>query len=910
MEIKLFEHNEIAFKKLVEKLKKSQFAAINHATGTGKSFIALKYLYEYCREKRVLYLSPTYPIFNQLIKDHMKTLGINISDFEKLDNIIYRNLLGRDMETLIKEYDIIIYDEYHRCGAKKTGKKIKEMKKIIRQKYPDKKIIGLTATDKRYLDNERNMTDELFDGEYASTLGLADAIIQGILPAPVYIILLNYLGAIDKLKDKIEKEVFYDVDKKKMLDSLKYIEKIVNQLNAGVNAFEPFIKDNKGKYIAFNSNIESIKKNNVKVKEWFGDRKINFYEVHSHQSQEKNEKVLEEFKHANDGINVLCVVDILNEGIHVNGIDGILMMRKTTSPIIYFQQLGRLLSYSGRKDELVVWDLVGNIKNHKVIYELYKDVQERAKKLIKEDSENKELYETILKRFKIIDNTTIISDKLSALSESLSKENIIKQRLTTAINILSGKIKVDDFNQKVQAHIDLYTYFNFVNLDMYKQISDLDIMKPEELSVSFEAFEKRLNGCECLHDKNIADNELMVKTLNDYYETNGRIPSVLSSDKDEQALAIKIVESSYGFSGKLCKKMINIVKKDKKTSAYNLVYYGVNIPNVKYEEFSKELEENINNPSLISRHLITFLFQHKSSAKYDFSYYYYRIKEYNHINCKSYSTKKKSISDKIIEFGKENNGNLPSYNLENEEEMKLFLEFNSKPQAFKNKYIKLLQSSMYEIYGIEDEEEIKKVVESVSNKILEFIDKKHRYPKNKEDEYDVYKQYNGYRKLLIKYGYKEKLDELLKLRQKEDIKREVDNFIPQLITFIKENSGDLPSCKVDDIEEQRLAKKYGKLKKHFSNEQISIISNVIYEIKNNSDNFTDIYVDFIIKNKRYPLSDSDDLNERKLQNRYKRCVDSLDTNELKRIKRALTKINEKKTLKNTFAEMYKKGRIK
>lgn len=907
MGIKLFKHNEIGFERLVRKLKKSQFAAINHATGTGKSFITLKYLHEYYKGKKVLYLSPTYPIFNQLTKDHMKTLGIDINEFEKFDNVIYRNLLGRDMEALVKEYDIIIFDEYHRCGAKKSGKKIKEIKKIIKQKYIDKKIIGLTATPKRYLDKERDMTNELFDGECASTLELADAIIQGILPAPVYVILLNYLGAIDKLEDKIEKEVFYDVDKKKLLDNLKSIEKIVKQLNDGVNVFEPFIKDNKGKYIAFNSTIENIKKNNEKIKGWFGNRKINFYEVHSHQSREENERILEEFKHADNGINVLCVVDILNEGIHVDGIDGILMMRKTTSPIIYFQQLGRLLSYSGRKDELVVWDLVGNINNHKVIYELYQDVRQRAKKLIKEDPENKERYETILKRFKIIDNTTIISERLSDLTESLSKENVIKQRLTTAINILSGKIKVDDFNQKVQAHIDLYTYQNFVNIDMYKEISKLDIMKPDELSVSFKEFQQRLNGCDCLHDKNIADNELMVKTLNDYYKTNGKIPSVLSSDKEEQALAMKIVERSYGFSGKLRTEMNDIIKKDKKISAYDLVYYGASIPYVRYKEFLEELDNNINNPNIISRYLITFLNQHKSSTKYDFSYYFYRIKEYSHLNYKTKVTTKKSVSDRIIEFGRENNGKLPSYNLENEDEMKLFLEFNSKSTSFKNKYVRILQSSMYEIHGIEDEEEIKKVVESVSNKLLEFINKNHRYPVAGEKEH---KQYNGYKKLLIKYGYKEKLDELLKLRKDEDIKKEIDILIPMLICFIKENYGDLPSSKVDDMEEQELAKKYGKLKKYFSNEQISIISNIIYEIKNNSDNFIDVYVDFIMKNKRYPLSDSDDPNERNLQNRYKRCVDSLDANELKRIKRALAKINEKKTLKNTFAEMYKKGRIK
>ena len=63
----LFEHNEIAYQKLIEALKNSKCTTINHATGTGKSFIVLKYLYEH-RDKKYLYIAPTYPIIDQLLK--------------------------------------------------------------------------------------------------------------------------------------------------------------------------------------------------------------------------------------------------------------------------------------------------------------------------------------------------------------------------------------------------------------------------------------------------------------------------------------------------------------------------------------------------------------------------------------------------------------------------------------------------------------------------------------------------------------------------------------------------------------------------------------------------------------------------------------------------------------------------
>lgn len=83
--VSLFEHNEKAYKKLIEALKKYKCTTINHATGTGKSFIALKYLYEH-RDKKYLYLAPTYPIIDQLLESCYK-IGITPKDIN-IDTMI------------------------------------------------------------------------------------------------------------------------------------------------------------------------------------------------------------------------------------------------------------------------------------------------------------------------------------------------------------------------------------------------------------------------------------------------------------------------------------------------------------------------------------------------------------------------------------------------------------------------------------------------------------------------------------------------------------------------------------------------------------------------------------------------------------------------------------------------------
>ena len=180
-EISLFSHNENAYEKLNEMLKTTNYCTINHATGTGKSFIILKYLYEN-RNKRILYLSPSYAINDQLINEHFKELDLSLSDFNKFDTMIYSNLLKQNMGNLASNYDVIILDEYQRCGAYEWGKKIKELMSII--KSTNKICIGTSATPIRYLDHNRNMCKILFDEHIASELSVADAMIQGILPVP------------------------------------------------------------------------------------------------------------------------------------------------------------------------------------------------------------------------------------------------------------------------------------------------------------------------------------------------------------------------------------------------------------------------------------------------------------------------------------------------------------------------------------------------------------------------------------------------------------------------------------------------------------------------------------------------------------------------------------------------------
>lgn len=59
-------------------------------------------------------------------------------------------------------------------------------------------------------------------------------------------------------------------------------------------------------------------------------------------------------------LQVICTVDVFNEGLDVPEVDTVLMLRPTESPVVFLQQLGRGLRRSESKDVLTAIDFIGN----------------------------------------------------------------------------------------------------------------------------------------------------------------------------------------------------------------------------------------------------------------------------------------------------------------------------------------------------------------------------------------------------------------------------------------------------------------------------------------------------------------------------------------------------------------------
>ena len=177
-------------------------AAIVHLTGTGKSYVAFK-LIENNPEKVVIWFSPSEYIF----KTQLESLKRNDPDFP-LANVhfyTYAKLMcctqAQLDEIAAQKPAYLILDEFHRAGAECWGESTVALLKLCQ----DAKLMGLTATNVWYLDNNRDMAEELFDGHIASDMTLGEAVVRGILPAPKYVTTVyQYQKALAKYQARVD----------------------------------------------------------------------------------------------------------------------------------------------------------------------------------------------------------------------------------------------------------------------------------------------------------------------------------------------------------------------------------------------------------------------------------------------------------------------------------------------------------------------------------------------------------------------------------------------------------------------------------------------------------------------------------------------------------------------------------
>ena len=376
--LRLFEYNEKAYHAAVWMMEQYGKAAIVHPTGTGKSYIAFK-LIEDNPEKVVIWLSPSEYIF----KTQLESLKRNDPDFS-LANVhfyTYAKLMccteGQLAEIAGLQPSYIILDEFHRAGAECWGESTVALLKLC----PEAKLLGLTATNVRYLDNNRDMAEELFDSRVASDMTLGEAIVRGILPAPNYVTtvyqyqktLAKYQARVDNLRTPGIQDA-----NQKYLDALR---RALEQADGLDRVFAHHITNKCGKYIVFCASKEHMDEMVPHVPEWFAGVNPDVVVYQAYSDDPNTDKAFSDFKtDTSNRLKLLFCIDMLNESVHVEGISGVILFRPTISPIIYKQQIGRALT-AGDNTTPIILDVVNNFEGLASISGLQSEMQEAVHRL-------------------------------------------------------------------------------------------------------------------------------------------------------------------------------------------------------------------------------------------------------------------------------------------------------------------------------------------------------------------------------------------------------------------------------------------------------------------------------------------------------------------------------------------------
>ena len=250
----------------------------------------------------------------------------------------------------------------------------------------------------------------------ASEMTLGEAVVRGILPAPNYVTavyqyqkdLARYQMQVDNLRSPGIQDA-----NQKYLDALR---RALEQADGLDKVFEHHITNKSGKYIVFCANKEYMDEMVSHVPEWFAGVNPDVVVYEAYSDDPGTDKAFVDFKtDTSDRLKLLFCIDMLNDGVHVEGISGVILFRPTISPIIYKQQIDRALTAGDNTTPLIL-DVVNNFEGLTSISGLQSEMQEAVYRL----NANGEGDKIVTERFEVIEQVHDCRVLFERLQASLS----------------------------------------------------------------------------------------------------------------------------------------------------------------------------------------------------------------------------------------------------------------------------------------------------------------------------------------------------------------------------------------------------------------------------------------------------------------------------------------------------------
>lgn len=421
--VELFSHNEAAYRAIEKGFARHRIGAVVQATGTGKSFLIARYLAEHADE-RILVIAPNITILEEIrravegngrpspaqeqrTESRPETEGMSraegmpragsipktgkmprVGDVseETIASILpslpapQGNIFYRTFQSLVRarersaplQVDHILIDEFHHFGAEVWGEAVRE----VIEANPEARVLGTSATPVRP-EGMIDTVDVYFEGNLFHELTLPEAWYYGILPVPVLVQSVYGLnGQLDKLQRTLDRLECSEARRRRIQRKLDAARVDFSASLGATELIRRFLPPAVRKLLVFCRDKEDLKQMQPQVMEWL--EKAGFpadsFEVHNDRSERENLETLKAFRRDTGRLHVLFSINMLIEGLHVEGVDAALFLRRTESYVVTLQQLGRCLK-AGAKQRPVILDLVNNLSGKSVYDVLATDME-------------------------------------------------------------------------------------------------------------------------------------------------------------------------------------------------------------------------------------------------------------------------------------------------------------------------------------------------------------------------------------------------------------------------------------------------------------------------------------------------------------------------------------------------------
>ena len=421
--------------------KRHNRSLIISATGTGKTVLSALDVRNF-NAKKLLFVVHRLNICRKAMSEFKRVFGESRSmsiycaeeSLDKSADFVFSTVQTINKEHHLREFsadefDYIIIDETHRAGAK-TYQKIIDY-------FTPKFLLGMTATPER--------TDgfdifSLFNHSVAYEIRLQNAMHADLL------VPFHYFGVTDI---SVDGELLDDDSDFNRLISEERINHLINTLDEyGCDSGIP-------RGLIFCSKVEEARE----LSKSLNAKGLNTLPLTGENSADSRENAILKLESDDtDKLDYLITVDVFNEGVDIPRVNQVVMLRPTSSAIIFVQQLGRGLRKSIGKEYVTVIDFIGNYKNNYLIpVALFGDSsfsKDRLRKLLSAGS-------SLIPGSSSISFEEIARERVFASIDS-SKLNT-KKALTEDFNLLKFRLgrpplMADFINNKSR---DPYQYVNY-----------------------------------------------------------------------------------------------------------------------------------------------------------------------------------------------------------------------------------------------------------------------------------------------------------------------------------------------------------------------------------------------------------------------------------------------------------------